>query len=106
MNRRRAFGLISHITPVALPVFLVVLYAPVVATPLHAHGWTKGAALAAGFAVPLLWFVLGARLISIVPARFVKLKSALETGVLAIPICGVLALMLWALLRFLIHIAR
>jgi hypothetical protein len=106
MNRRRAFGLISHITPVVLPVFLVVFYAPFIAAPLHAQGWTKGAALAAGFAIPLGWLLLSTGMLFIVPERFVKLKAALGIAVLGVPMLGVFALVLWDLLRFLIHIAR
>lgn len=100
---RRAFGLI---TPIAVPLLLIFFYPPFIAAPLRAHGWTRGGALAAGFAIALGWFVLGAGILFIVPERFAKLESALEVGVLVIPLWGMLALMLWDLLRFLIHSAR
>ncbi len=105
-QRRRAFGLISHITPVALPIFLVLFYAPFIAAPLRAHGWNKGASLAAGFAVPIGWLLLGALAVSVIPQRFAKLKSALEIGVLGIPFCGMFALLLWVVLRLILQIVR
>ena len=100
MKRRSAFGMISHITPVALPVFLVVFYAPIIALPLRMHGWGLWAALGVGFAVPLVWGGLGIAAIALIPARFAKLKDALGLVVVGPPIIGVFGIVLWDVATF------
>jgi len=98
-NRRRAFGMISHITPIAVPLFVVLFYAPFIAAPLHARGWNKSAAFAVGLALPALCVVTGYFLISLLPARFAKLANALASLVLGVPIVGVPVIIAWDCIR-------
>jgi len=98
-NRRLAFGMISHITPIALPVFLILFYAPFIAAPLHANGWSKSAAFAAGLAIPALYMGTGFLAMTFLPRRFDKLASALAILVLGLPIVGMPAVIVWELVR-------
>lgn len=105
-NRRRAFGMISHITPIAVPLFIVFFYAPFIAAPLHTSGWNKSAAFAVGLAIPALWMGMGYLTISFLPRRFDKLASALAILVLGLPIVGIPAIIAWDCIRALWHLVR
>ena len=98
--------MISHITPVALPLFLVVFYAPVIVHPLRVCGWGKAAALGVGFLVPVFWLVLGHGAIAVLPARFAKLRNALELVVVGLPIVGVFGIVLWDVARLVWRLAH
>ncbi|BCM91183.1 hypothetical protein IAD21_03047 [Abditibacteriota bacterium] len=105
MKRRGALGMISHITPIMLPVFIVLFYTPVIALPLRVHGWGRAAALGIGFLIPLVWLALGLTTIALIPARFDKLKGALEVGILGLPMLGMIGILLWDLVSFLWRLA-
>jgi len=106
MNRRRAFGLISYVTPIAVPLFVVFFYAPFIAARLHARGWNKGAAFAVGLAIPALWLATGSLCISLLPRRFAKLVNALDLLVFGLPMIGMPTIIAWVCIRALWQWAR
>jgi len=102
-NPRRAFGLISYVTPIAVPLFLVFFHAPFIAAPLHASGWNKGAAFVVGVAIPALWLALGSLGSSRLATRFAKLATAPDLLVLGLPMVGIPAIIAWICIRALWH---
>ncbi|RYX83185.1 hypothetical protein EON83_15875 [bacterium] len=105
-SRHRAFGLISHITPVAVPIFLGLFYVPILAAPLRASGWNLGAALGVSLLLFVLWMGLGTASIAIIPSRFVKLSFALQFLLFGLPLFGVFGIMVWIIIRTLWHMMR
>ena len=106
MKRRHALGMISHITPVALTIFLILWYAPFIAAFLRAQGWEKTPALTVGFAVPIVWLALGIGAIFVLPPRFVKLNWALQMFVFGVPIAGMFALAFWVVVKLVFYTVR
>lgn len=104
MNRRRAFGLISHITPLVLPVFLVLFYAPFIAALLRTQGWSKLAAFGGGFATPTFLIGLGIAVAHVIPPRFDKLSNALLLVVLGFPLVGMFGIGIWAFINAIRHL--
>ena len=105
-RRHRAFGLISYITPVAVPIFIVLFYAPFVAVPLQVHGWSKLSALGVGLLVPIFWLVIGSIITRTLPARFAKLKEALGWILYGLPILGMFVVAFGQMAVVLWHLAR
>lgn len=105
-SRRGAFGMISHITPVALTVFIALWYAPFIAGWLRVQGWSKGAALGMGFVLPCLWLLFGVGFASMLPVRFAKLRDALGWIIYGLPVIGMIGSLFWVVARTIWHLAH
>lgn len=105
-SRHRAFGLISHITPVAVPIFLGLFYMPLIAAPLRASGWSRGTALGVSLLLVVLWMGVGTASIALTPSRFEKLSVALQFLVLGLPLFGVFGITVWVVISSLWHMMR